>query len=1178
MVCPACHGEILFGDKFCGECGREFSWETDAERQQILEKSERKNVTVLFSDLCGYTAMCERLDPEDVKEVMSGIFGDIAQVVNKYGGFIEKFIGDAVVALFGVPKTHEDDPVRAINAAREIHAAVEAMSPQLEERVGQPLSMNTGINTGLVVTGEVDLKTGRHGIMGDTINLASRLEDLAKPGEILVGENTYREARAIFTFERLEHNKIKGKVDPVRIYRVLTPKRETNHYLYGSGLGSGRKIYPDMVGRDKELKMLETEVIKTCNGQGCVVNITGEAGLGKSRLVAELRKREEMKSVVFLEGRAIYIGENLSFHPVIDLLKNWARIRDDESEASAFGKLEAAIKNLYPEMQEEIFPFIATLAGMKLSGSYAGRVRGIEGEALEKLILKSVRELLVRASEKNPIVIAMEDLHWADMSSVEMLESLFPLVEKHRILFINVFRRGYNEKVDRLSETMKNRPPAHFVEIPLQALDARMSETLIDNVLNIPSFQHPMKAQVVNRAGGNPFFLEEILRTFIDAGAVVVKNGEFEVTEKIETVLIPRKIHDVIAARLDRLDEDTRHLVKIASVIGRSFFYRVLVEVAKAIEDIDGRLSYLKDIQLIMDRERMDELEYVFKHALAQEAAYESILQQKRKELHLQVANSIEKVFGKRLQEFYGMLAYHYSKGEDLEKTEEYMVKAGGEALRLSASIEALKYYQEALNLYLTRYGEAADPRKIATFEKNIALALFNKGQVANAIDYFDRVLEKWGAGSPKSRILTHFRLISGLLNLIKNLYLPKRRPRQVPDKESSEFFNLYYKKCLSLVYLDSERCFVELITALKQLNRFNITEIEDGVRIWMSASGLFAWTGVSFKISRKILEYSKNIVNEEDIRDLLYYDLFALLYNFLEGKWTDIKGYDAKLVEQNLKWGEFWHVSTYVVFLGFAAIEGGHFQESERLISKLSEIWETYGNETAREYYHSLRIKSLLKSRKLNDAQRESNSGISFQSGTGRELAILYYLGYKAMVEFFLEMFDPAEVTLARAGEIVKKKGFLPPSYIGPYLIGQLLLNLYLFEQAQLRGDKADAAKYRDECYRFGKHALRNSSKNACDRTEVFRLMGTYFWLIGSQPRAIKYWNTSIQEGGRLGARVELARTHMEIGKRLLEQGSRFRELDGMKAEDYLEKASALFEEMDLEWDLEKLAEIAAQ
>jgi predicted ATPase len=240
-----------------------------------------------------------------------------------------------------------------------------------------------------------------------------------------------------------------------------------------------------MVGRDNELHRLELQVMKAINGQGSVVNIIGEAGIGKSRLVAELKKREVVKRVSLLEGRAISMGRNLSYYPIIDLLKQWARIRADDGEAAALGKLEAAIRSLFMEEVSEVLPFVATLMGMNLWGRYEERVKGIEGEALEKLILKSVRELLIRASERTPLVIVMEDLHWADTSSIELMESLFRLTETQRILFVNLFRPGFPETGERILKTLKERLPAYHLEMVLEPLDRRMSEALISNMLGI---------------------------------------------------------------------------------------------------------------------------------------------------------------------------------------------------------------------------------------------------------------------------------------------------------------------------------------------------------------------------------------------------------------------------------------------------------------------------------------------------------------------------------------------------------------------------------------------------------------------------------------------------------------------------------------------------------------------
>ena len=277
---------------------------------------------------------------------------------------------------------------------------------------------------------------------GDAVNLASRLSGLAGPGEILVGEETARRTRGRFAFQDLGAKRVKGKAEPVSVYKLISGKAVAP--------ASDRQVSSAMVGRDQELNRLELQVMKVINGEGSVVNIIGEAGIGKSRLMAELRQGEVMQKVNLLEGRAISIGRNLSFHPLIDLLKQWAGISEEDSEDAAFDKLERTIRAIHPEEAEEILPFVATLIGLKLKGKYAERVQGIEGEALEKLIFKNIRELLIKGSERTPTVIVMEDLHWADTSSLLLLQSLYRLAEKNRILFINLFRPGYWQGEDQI--------------------------------------------------------------------------------------------------------------------------------------------------------------------------------------------------------------------------------------------------------------------------------------------------------------------------------------------------------------------------------------------------------------------------------------------------------------------------------------------------------------------------------------------------------------------------------------------------------------------------------------------------------------------------------------------------------------------------------------------------------
>jgi class 3 adenylate cyclase len=611
----------------------------------------------MFCDLEGSTGHTEKLGDEKAFVLIDELFGILTQQVHKYEGTVQEFRGDGIMALFGAPIALENTAQRAVSTSLAIHQEVNRFNNRILEGSRSPaIRMRIGIHTGPVILGSIgsDLRL-EFQVIGDTVNLAARMEALAEPGTTYVTKETYRLTESLFHFEPVGKKIVKGKEEPISVYKVLSAKED----VYRPRLGYERLIYSRMVGRDSELNRLELQVMKAINGQGSVINIIGEAGIGKSRLLAELKNREVMKRVTLLEGRAVSIGKNLSFHPIIDLFKQWADIRNDDGETKAFDKLQVNIKRLFHEEYDEVLPFVAILMGMKLSGIHAQRAKGIEGEALQRLILKSVRDLLVRATELTPLVVVNEDSHWADTSSVELLESLFRLAETQKIVFINLFRSGYKETGDRLAESLKNRNVNYYIEMMLEPLSEKMSEALISDMLNLTEFKHPLGASIAERTGGNPFFIEEVVRSLIDEQALLPKGGTFQLTDKAASISIPNTIEELLMARIDRLEEQTRDLVKEASVIGRSFFYRILAEVASKIENIEARLSYLEEIQILRERLRMGELEYLFKHALAQEVAYGSILPLKRKELHLAVARSIEKVFDERLHEFYGMLAYH---------------------------------------------------------------------------------------------------------------------------------------------------------------------------------------------------------------------------------------------------------------------------------------------------------------------------------------------------------------------------------------------------------------------------------------------------------------------------------------------------------------------------------------
>jgi len=410
MNCPQCRTPNPDGAKFCNECGHgiEEPAPPQPEEPSAAAESERKHATVLFSDLSGYTALSERLDPEEVKEIVGRIFGQVAQVVVKYEGFLDKFIGDAVMALFGVPQAHEDDPIRAIMAAKEIHQLVEDLSPQFEERIGRPLAMHTGINTGLVITGDLEADKGRQAITGDTVNLASRLTSLAQAGEIIVGPETHRQAEGCFTFEALDPTRVKGKAEIVQAYKVLAPAQKTSLTRRSPGLRA------DLIGRGAELVQLGQAASALEAGQGAVFAIVGEAGTGKTRLVEEFKTTLGPAKVQWVEGQAHAYTQSTPYYPLVDLLSRVFQIEERDPAERVKEKIASGVGALGAE--EGIIPYLASLYVPHYDEAELGSPEFWKGRFQE-----AVLAVFSGLAQRGPTIICLENLHWADPSSIDCL-------------------------------------------------------------------------------------------------------------------------------------------------------------------------------------------------------------------------------------------------------------------------------------------------------------------------------------------------------------------------------------------------------------------------------------------------------------------------------------------------------------------------------------------------------------------------------------------------------------------------------------------------------------------------------------------------------------------------------------------------------------------------------------
>ncbi len=436
LVCPQCGSANPPQYKFCGECGQQLNGVAGQEAAKVENKSiepegERKHVTVLFSDLSGYTAMSEKMDPEEAKELMNRIFGRITRVVHSYSGFIEKFAGDAVMAIFGVPRAHEDDPIRAIKAAREIHDLVAELSPVVEEKIGQQLSMHSGIHTGLAVTGDINPDKGTHGVSGDVLNLASRLSNQAATGEILVGQNTYNRAEGYFTFDDLESIRVKGKAEPVRVFQVVAPKDKPVTTRRLSGVRS------ELVGRKVELDELSEAIEHLKDGQGKIFSICGDAGTGKSRLVEEFKGSLNLSEIQWIEGHAYAYAQNIPYFPLIDFLNRVLQIEEGDPADIVKQKLEAGIGQLVGN-PANVVPYIGGLYSLEYPEK-----EDISPEHWKTRLHGASQAIFEALAKKAPTVFFLEDLHWADPSFVEMLRQAL-LQGGQPAIVLCAYRPGFN--------------------------------------------------------------------------------------------------------------------------------------------------------------------------------------------------------------------------------------------------------------------------------------------------------------------------------------------------------------------------------------------------------------------------------------------------------------------------------------------------------------------------------------------------------------------------------------------------------------------------------------------------------------------------------------------------------------------------------------------------------------
>ena len=711
QVCPNCSTENSITANFCSNCGKPLMGadqgaDTSQDKllqyipKELLDKlesaragqtmaGERRVVTILFCDVKGSTAAAEKIDPEDWAEIMNGAFEHLIAPVYRYEGTLARLMGDAILAFFGAPIAHEDDPERAVLAGLGIVEGIEPYREQVRERWDLDFNVRIGINTGLVVVGEVgsDLRM-EYTAMGDAVNRASRMEQTAQPGTVQIAEETHKRVAPLFDLKTLGDIEVKGKAAPVPAYRVVGRKARPRRLRGVEGLSA------PLVGRAQEMKALQESLQDLRQGRGGIVCLIGEAGLGKSRIIDELHGAFDLEGGYWAESRGISYETNRPYGQFQQHLRLLWGIGELDEVPIVRDRLSAALAGL-PAGERE--PATQVLGALFLKGTEPAE-SGLEGEALKRQLLAASLAIWRRQMERAPTVLVFDDLHWADSASTELLTHLFQLTDSGPILFLCAFRPVRNAPSWQIKQAAEADYPHRYREVGLQPLSNASSRKLVDELLTISELPPMLLELIQERAEGNPFFVEEVIRTLIDSGAVVRDEGRARWTASIEVdaLVIPDNLQSLLTARMDRLEVEERNTLQLASVIGRSFYYRVLQAISGAADDLDRHLSALQRVELILEAAREPELEYAFRHALTQEAAYRSILRKERRAYHLQVGEALEQLYPGREDEFAPLLAHHFLEADDI-RGPKYALLAGDEAFRLYALEDAIRHYRHAL-------------------------------------------------------------------------------------------------------------------------------------------------------------------------------------------------------------------------------------------------------------------------------------------------------------------------------------------------------------------------------------------------------------------------------------------------------------------------------------------------
>ena len=1149
LVCEACAHANPPTNRFCDACGTSLKGRAAEQprsytpahlAQKILTtrsalEGERKQVTVLFCDLANSTELAQQLGAEAMHDTLNAFFELAMAEVHRVEGTINQFLGDGFMALFGAPLAHEDHVRRALHCALAIRQRLHEAGAETKALLA-PVRVRMGLNTGSVVVGRIgDNLRMDYTAVGDTTNIAARLQQRAEPGGICVSEAVRAEGQGHFEFSALGPQQLKGIARKIDLFELVRARGRDDAASAQRELGNlgNLGISSPLVGRDAELAVAKAALQSLQGGCGGILVLQGEPGVGKSRLMAETRRLwSDAAAGRWLEGRSLSFGRHLSYWPFIQLLKDCFGIAEDDGEVRSWAKLERGLEPLFGERTDAVLPYLATVLALPVPAQHEERLKYLDGPGLRRQVFLCFRQLVELLAERQPLVLALEDWHWADQSSVDLADHLLPLTLSVPLLLVFPTRDHTDGPMQGVRRFAALHDESRLDDLRLAPLSSQHSLTLVSNLAGSLNLPQALCEKILRRTEGNPFFMEEVIRSLISDGALVrdPSTRSWQLVKKVDEVQLPDTLQGLILARIDRLDEEAKQALKLASVIGRSFFDRVLEALSEARGQLRQCLSELQQAELIREKQRLPDLEYIFKHGLVQEATYGSILAENRRGIHQRVAQAIESLFPDRLDEFASLLAHHYTCAEDWEKAQAWLFKAGDQAGRMAADTEALEHLRRAEAAYLKAHGARLEPLQRSALARKVGAALFGTGHYEAAHEQMRHALAHLGVDYPSTkagvRLVVLRYLGAHLVRALRGrLGLPAKRGMDLAV--ATEISTIAHMMAWTDYFLDKERM---LLDSLLELHAGECSEHALAEARGLSAVGFGMMTFGARRLARRYHHRAQAVAQRSENLSAIAFAGMALAFvDFYDGRWDEFDARMGKAAGMYRESGDLHRWGSPAMMVAWVQTARGDLDQARARMTELVQVGKDAADPQISSWGGQVLGRALLGLGPLSEAEAVLREGVRVALAIHSLDNLLHLQAMLVSCLVLQGRLDECLPLLDNAYAIIKREKMNRDFDKVEVLVADAGYRLARVEALLGEARAAALREARQAC----RAALACTRRMPLWLPAGLRLQASCDWLGGQSAAAQRGWHESLQAAEQSAFPVERGLTLMEMGRR---------------------------------------------